>query len=116
MTGDSVLSIDAATRFTSSPAAPEFLATDMNDIVHAVAGCSRSFLSDTVLVIEKSIDLPPFPGNPQWLAQVLYALLFRAERSIAGNAGSIWIRTWSTEDDVRLSVSSNGRDADLDDA
>ena len=86
----------------------EFVATDMNDIVHIVAGSRPS------LTTEMDCDLPQIRGNQERLTDVLQALLLRAERSIAvagGTSGTIRIRTWVTGDQVRLSLSHNGFDA-----
>jgi hypothetical protein len=82
MTGQGVLS-----------AVPEFVAADVNDIVHAV--------------------VQRVQGNQKQLTDVLHALLLRAERSIALTArptGVIRIRTWATEADVRFSLLANGSD------
>jgi C4-dicarboxylate-specific signal transduction histidine kinase len=103
----------------SSPAAPEFIAMDMNDIVHTIVGCGRPYLSEkTVLTLEMCCELERIRGNEERLTDVLHALLFRAERSIAiaaRTSGMIRIRTWATEGEVHLSLSDNGFDASIGD-
>ena len=119
MIGDGVLSAAASTQSMSSPAAWQFVATDMNDIVHTVAASGRSYRSGkTVLTLEMSSELQRIRGDQERLAEVLSALLFRAERSIAKAArtdGTIRIRTWATEADVRLRLSTDGLDASVGD-
>jgi C4-dicarboxylate-specific signal transduction histidine kinase len=122
MTRDGVPSVEALTTrsITSTlPAAPEFVATNVNDIVQAVVGSGRPYLSEkTVLSVEMCCELERIWCNQDRLTDVLYALLFRAERSIAIAAqtpGMIRIRTWATGGDVRLSLSDNGFDASIGD-
>ena len=119
MTGDVVLSVDVATQPIRSRAVPKFVATDVNDIVHTVVGCGRSYLSrKTALTLEMCCGPQRILGNQERLTDVLFALLFRAERSIAIAArttGAICIRTWATDGEVRLSLSSNGFDTSIGD-
>jgi C4-dicarboxylate-specific signal transduction histidine kinase len=100
-------------------AAPEFIATDVNDIVHAVVGSGRSCLpGKTVLTLEMCCELQRIRGNQECLTDVLHALLLRAERSIANAdqpTGTIRIRTWATDADVRLSLLINGADVSIGD-
>jgi len=114
MIKDGVLTAVAATQSMSAPAAWQFVATDMNDIVHTVAGSGRPNRSgNAVLSLEMSSGLQRIRCDQERLADVLSALLFRAERSIANaarTAGMIRIRTWATEDDVRLRLSTDGLD------
>ncbi len=118
--GDRVPSAEASARFVSPLTAGQCLAADMNDIVHTVAGCSRPYLSEhTVLTIETCGDLPRIRGNPDRLTDVLYALMFRAERSTASsarNSSMIRIRTMATHGEVRLSLSDDGWDTGLGDS
>ena len=117
MTGDRLQSVETSTGLISSPALRQFVATDMNDIVHTVVGCTRPYLSGhTVLSIETCGDLPPIRGNQERLADVLFALLFRAERSIAIAARTtsmIRIQTTATDRDVRLKLSDDGFDSGI---
>jgi C4-dicarboxylate-specific signal transduction histidine kinase len=119
MTGDVALSVGASTQPIRSRAVPKFVATDVNDIVHTVAGCGRSYLSKkTALTLEMCCEPQRIQGNQERLTDVLFALLFRAERSIAIAArptGAICIRTWATDGEVRLSLSSNGFDTSIGD-
>jgi len=87
----------------------EYVPTDMNDIVHTVAGSSWPYLTT-----ETDCDLPQVRGNQERLTDVLSALLLRAERSVAlagGTSGMIRIRTWLTGDQVRVTLSHNGLDS-----
>lgn len=95
----------------------QFMATDVNDIVHTVVGSSRSYLSEkTVITVETCGDLPYIRGNQERLTDVLTALLFRAQRSIAIAARTtamIRIRTGATEGEVRLNLSDDGSHAGI---
>ena len=119
MTGDGVLSVDASTQPVGSRTAPRFVATDVNDIVHTAIGGSRSYLSEkTSLTLETCCEPQRIQGNQERLTDVLSALLFRAERSIstaARTTGAIRIRTWATDGEVRLSLSSDGSDTSIGD-
>ncbi len=58
-----------------------------------------------MLTVETTDGLPRIQGNRDQLADVLFALVFRADRVIR-------IRTWLENDRVRLSVSDSGSPAD----
>jgi len=78
-----------------------FVTTDLNEIVHAVVQQSRSYLSErhTDVAIELSCT-PRIRANDEQLADVLYALVLRAEQSIAAAhrpTGLIQIHTWFGE-------------------
>ena len=63
-------------------------------------------------------ELQRIRGNRERLTDVLYALLIRAESSIAVAGRTtciIRIRTWATDADVRLSLSNNGSDTSIGD-
>lgn len=119
MTGDGVLSVAALTQPIRSRAIPKFVATDVNDIINTAVECGRSYLSDkTALTLEMCCEPQRIHGNQERLTDVLSALLFRAERSIALAArttGAIRIRTWAMDGEVRLSLSANGFDNSIGD-
>jgi two-component system, NtrC family, sensor kinase len=90
------------------PAAPSMDQVNLNDcLLSTIAICRRKLEEKGTLVVETG-ELPPLVCHPGQINQVLLNLLLNAAKAIDGD-GSITVRSWQENNEIRIAVSDTGR-------